>query len=228
MKITISLAAISALSLATATAATYHVDSWTAAGGAFTAANQPDFNSGEQGPPPVIGTGGTLYSDADIAAGTNTGPTISVTDVGVGGLHTNDYYYSGASTPSFVASLTTLSSDLETVRIDFFGGGSNINPGTVAILPSFFTLKYGGQTFTTGNLQVGATESFAGHNGTHYSWIYDVSTASANAGDTFTVEWGFANYHNAMANFSVIQVPEPSSSLLMGVGAACLLLRRRL
>ncbi len=228
MKITISLAAISALSLATATAATYHVDSWTSAGGAFTAASQPDFSSGEAGPPPVIGTGGTLYSDTDIANGTDTGPTIAVTNVGTGGLHTGGYYYSGNSTPSFVATLTTLSSDLETVRIDVFGGGSQINPGTATTLPSFFNLNYGGQTFGTGDFKIGATETVDGHTGTHYSWTYDVSSASANAGDTFTVEWAFTAPHNAIVNFSVTQVPEPSSSLLMGVGAACLLLRRRL
>ncbi len=146
-----------------------------------------------------------------------------------GGIGTHgSYYFTGSSKPSFTATLTTLSNDLETVRIDFFGGGSDINPSTEATLPSFFTLNYGNQTFSTGSFEVGAPEMAGGHGGTHYSWTYDVSTASANAGETFTVEWAFTAAPNAMVDFSVTQVPEPSSSLLMGVGAACLLLRRRL
>ncbi len=219
MKTTISLAAISALSLATATAAVYHVDSWTAAGGAFVATNQPDY---------IPNTGGTLYSDTAIADSTNsvtdnTGATIDVTGADSGGLYGEFFYNFNSTSTAFSANLKTMSSDLETLRIEFKGGG--LTP----ITADTFTISYGGQTFSTAaSFTEGAAESTPFGPVTPYILTYDVSSASAGVGDSFTVGWNFPNAHTAIVDFSVTQVPEPSSSLLMGLGAACLILRRRL
>lgn len=219
--ITTSVMGAMGLSTLSLQAAATVTDVWSSSGGSWTQSNQPDFSTVSPS------AGGVLYSDTDIAAGTNNNADSSESTLGVSGADSGGvysaYYYTLNSTPTFTANINETADDLGLITITIVGA-----MGATTVDANLLTLVFGSATFdTAGSFSAADAGDLGGFEATEYTWTYDVSGASPDTVDDFTVSWSLAS-HEAFATISVTQtIPEPSSVMLGTLGAASLLLRRR-
>lgn len=161
------------------------VDLWSAAGGAWTMANQPGFTEG---------VGGTLNPNAT----SDSGADLNVAGA-TSGFYT-DYYYTFSSTPAFTLVTSNVLADINVVTFSFVSnrsfssGAASLNFNGVQAVDSFSSVAAG---------------SISGFAVTRYTWTWDVSELG-NA-SSFSIGWTTpAAAHTVYDEVSLIQaVPEP-------------------
>lgn len=227
----LALAAFFGLALPWSTQAQI-IDTWTAPGGAWTPANQPDFTA-------APGGGGTLYTDEAIAAGTNTaglntgatwssaipawspGPPPSGPNPG-SGLY-NDYYYTLFSTPVITINTTNVLAGVETITFEL--------TTATTLLTGSVGLNFSGlQTAASFNATLLGVDPNFGANVYAYTWTWEVGALALPS--SFSLSWTTPSYHTAyfQAELSQVQaVPEPAAGTLaiLGIGGTLLWRARR-
>lgn len=193
------------------------VNNWSSSGGAWTAANQPDFVA-------APGGGGTLYSDEAIAGGTNNGtdntgaiwtsviPPFTFPPGPGSGIY-GGYYYTLASTPAISINTTNLLADVQTITF-------SLNTAATFVSNSV-TLNFSGALAANDfSAQYLGDDPDFGAGIYIYTWTWDVSGATLPS--SFSVDWTTPAQHTAYFSAQLIQaVPEPSTyamiALAMGV-----------
>lgn len=198
------------------------VDSWSAPGGAWNPANQPNFEAASPG-------GGTLYTDQAIAGETNnsidnTGaiwtsvvpPSPPYPGIGIYG----DYYYTLFSTPTITLSTSNILDNVQTITFSLAAAGAGFNSDTVQ-------LNFGGLQSATGFIPVdlGPDPDFP-TNRYIYTWTWDVSSLAVPS--TFSLVWTTPAEHTPYFSAEIVQaVPEPSAMVMAVVGISFVLTRSR-
>ncbi|HEY8899429.1 MAG TPA: hypothetical protein VIM61_03395 [Chthoniobacterales bacterium] len=162
------------------------VDLWSAAGGAWTLANQPNWTPG---------TGGVLNPDT----ASDSGADLIVTGATSGGLY-DSFYYTFFSTPAFDLSTSNVLSGVKTVTLSFVSSS--------VFSESSATLSFNGLQSATAFSAAPTGQVEMGQSYVRYTWDWDVSAlGTANA---FSMEWTTPSAHTAYTEVALIQaVPEP-------------------
>jgi hypothetical protein len=202
------------------------VDTWSADGGAWTVANQPDFIAASPG-------GGTLYTDEAIAGETNNStdnigavwnsivPPPGPPPFGNNGIGIyEEYYYTVFSTPTIALSTNNLLSEIQTITFTLETAGSAFNSNTVA-------LDFGGLQSASGFdvVDLGPDPDFP-TNRYIYTWTWDVGSLTPAA--NFSLTWTTPAIHTPYFSAEIVQaVPEPSTVAMAVVGLSFVLVRAR-
>jgi hypothetical protein len=198
------------------------VDTWSAVGGAWTPANQPDFVAASPG-------GGILYTDEAIANETNnsadnTGAIWNsiipppVPDYPGIGIY-DDYYYTVYSTPTITLSTANILDGVQTITFTLIST-DGFDESTVAL--NFGGLQPQGD-FEFVNL--GPDPIFPA-NRFIYTWTWDVSALTAP--EEFSLTWTTPVIHTPYFSAEIVQaVPEPSTVAMAALGLSVVLARSR-
>lgn len=179
------------------------VETWSAAGGAWTAANQTGWTNG---------TGGVLNPDASA----DYGAELSATGATSGGIYSS-YYYTSNSTPTFTLSTSNVLSGVQTISLSLTSNAV-FSDGSV-------TLTFGSQSVEVDSFSSTSAGTIGGFAATLYTWTFDVSSLAPE--NSFSLSWTTPSAHTAYEPISMTQaVPEPSTYALIALGLGALLFVR--